>query len=64
MGNTVKADGETFLTKDPNWATDFAPDGSLRLADDVHQRDSYADLHCPGDLVKEGSWMTRKRYAE
>ncbi|KAL7813807.1 gamma-glutamyltranspeptidase [Trichoderma gracile] len=43
MSNTVKADGETFLTKDPNWATDFAPDG---------------------DLVKEGSWMTRKRYAD
>ncbi|PTB36768.1 hypothetical protein M441DRAFT_176394 [Trichoderma asperellum CBS 433.97] len=43
MGSTLKADGETFLTKDPNWATDFAPDG---------------------DLVKEGSWMTRKRYAD
>ncbi|EHK26617.1 uncharacterized protein TRIVIDRAFT_50329 [Trichoderma virens Gv29-8] len=43
MGSTFKADGETFLTKDPNWATDFAPDG---------------------DLVKEGAWMTRKRYAD
>ncbi|KAL7944624.1 gamma-glutamyltranspeptidase [Trichoderma barbatum] len=42
MGSTLKADGETFLTKDPNWAADFAPDG---------------------DLVKEGAWMTRKRYA-
>lgn len=30
MGSTLKADGETFLTKDPNWATDFAPDGLSR----------------------------------
>lgn len=30
MGNTFKADGETFLTKDPSWATDFAPDGLSR----------------------------------
>ncbi|KKO99232.1 hypothetical protein THAR02_08661 [Trichoderma harzianum] len=43
MSSTFKADGGTFLTKDPNWAADFAPDG---------------------DLVKEGAWMTRKRYAD
>lgn len=28
MSSTFNADGGTFLTKDPNWATDFAPDGS------------------------------------
>ncbi|KAH6604904.1 gamma-glutamyltranspeptidase, partial [Trichoderma cornu-damae] len=26
MSNTLKADGGTFLTTDPNWARDFAPD--------------------------------------
>ncbi|KAL7787758.1 gamma-glutamyltranspeptidase [Trichoderma ceciliae] len=43
MSSTINADGGTFLTNDPNWAADFAPDG---------------------DLVKEGAWMTRKRYAD
>lgn len=33
MSSTFKADGGTFLTKDPNWAADFAPDGASRKLD-------------------------------
>lgn len=65
MERTIRATvkmGYNFLLNEETWAQDFAPNGpythptkSLELFPSTNS--------IAGTIVKEGDWMTRKRYA-
>lgn len=57
-----KTDGKElgYLSQDPSFAQDFAPNGTAVLPDTLPGR---ADVK-PGTVLGVGDMMTRKRYAE
>ena len=57
--NSVTSDKNKFLTEDPSWAMDFAPNGmSYHLGfENLH-------LNLAGTLLGLGETLTRKRYAK
>ncbi len=52
--------GNNFLVDDPDWAIDFAPNGTFWSEPNTHGTYSYS----LGVLLKFNDTMTRKRYAE
>jgi len=57
--NSVTSDENKFLTEDPSWAMDFAPNGMLfRLGSGGFK------LMPAGTLLGLGDTLTRKRYAK
>jgi hypothetical protein len=53
--------GNNFLTDDPQWAIDFAPNGTWLVGYGLMD---YSAYHCTGTLLKVNETLTRKRYAE